>query len=262
MTLKNVLLSQMRRRALQPLWEQMFRVSVIGQNFWSSTVAHSGELHALDWLANRIEKGATVLDVGANAGQFALAAAVRLCPEKIYSFEPSCATFALLQRTIADAGLVDIIHPQPLALSEKCGHAILHSSHAGSPTASLHDLRNPIEEFRSELNEEVEVQTLDSFSESNGIVDIAFLKIDVEGHELSVLRGAQRMLAQRRIRHIQFEFGEANLDSRTYLRDFYDLLGKDFDLYRIVSDGLRALPPYHSGLEIFATMNYLAVRRS
>ena len=261
MPFKDTLLALMRRRALQPMWEQLQRVSVIGQNFWASTVSESGELRVLTWLAGRVGKGAVVLDVGGNLGQYAIAAAVRLRPERIYSFEPSQVTRDGLHQAIRAAGLDGTILPQAFALSDRTGTATLHSSHACAPTASLHDLRNPIDGFRPEFSEQVELQTVDGFCSAHGIEQVALLKIDVEGHELSVLRGAGQMLAQGRIAHIQFEFGEANLDSRTYFRDFHDLLAKDYDLYRIVSDGLRGIPCYRPSLEVFATMNYFAVRK-
>ena len=105
------------------------------------------------------------------------------------------------------------------------------------------------------------LKTLDDFCAENEVTEIGYLKIDVEGHELNVLRGAHRMLEEGRIRFVQFEFGEANIDSRTFVRDFFEVLGPDFDLYRIVSNGLRKIPTYHPGLEVFATINYLAAKR-
>ena len=104
-------------------------------------------------------------------------------------------------------------------------------------------------------------KTLDGFCAEHDIQEIGYLKIDVEGHELSVLRGAQGMLSKKRVRFVQFEFGEANIDSRTFMRDFFELLGADFEFYRIVSDGLYKVSTYHSNLEVFATINYLAVRK-
>ena len=56
------------------------------------------------------------------------------------------------------------------------------------------------------------------------IDDIDFIKIDVEGHELAVLQGAVNMINQNRIKVIQFEFNVANILSRVFLKDFYDLL--------------------------------------
>jgi hypothetical protein len=88
------------------------------------------------------------------------------------------------------------------------------------------------------------------------------LKIDVEGHELNVLKGAAELLSSRRINFIQFEFGEADIDSRTYLRDFFDLLSDNYDFFRIVPHGLRPIGAYSSAHEVFATINYLAALRA
>ena len=264
MSVKDILTRFVRRKAFQPFWEKLERISRIGQNYWSSTVGESGELHALEF-ASRSLHGTTatvVIDVGANIGQFALLAAAILKPARIHSFEPSRDAFSGLQATIHAAALDGIIDPQPFALGDCEGEAVLYSSHHGAAIASLYNLHNPPVEFKPECSEAVTVTTLDKFCAENGIQDIGYLKIDVEGHELSVLRGAQRLLAERRIRFVQFEFGEANIDSRTFMRDFFELLGADFEFYRIVSNGLRKVATYHSSLEIFATINYLAARKS
>ena len=70
------------------------------------------------------------------------------------------------------------------------------------------------------------------------------------------------MLAENRIRFIQFEFGENNVSSRTYLADFDSVLGRHFDMFRIVPGGL--VPWLYEGgrSELFATMNYLCERRA
>ena len=62
------------------------------------------------------------------------------------------------------------------------------------------------------------------------------------------------------IQHL--EFGEVNLDSRTYYHDFNCLLSKDFVIHRIASNGLRPQLEYHPVREVFATMNSLAVRKN
>ena len=69
------------------------------------------------------------------------------------------------------------------------------------------------------------------------------------------------MIAEKRIDFIQFEFGGANVDSRTYFRDFFHLLKPDFRLYRIVRNGLQPIDHYYEGLEQFNTINYLAAKR-
>jgi len=68
------------------------------------------------------------------------------------------------------------------------------------------------------------------------------------------------MLGRKRIDAIQWEFGENNISSRSYMRDFVDLLD-GFDFYRVVPGGLLPWAYRGGASEIFATMNYVAVRK-
>jgi hypothetical protein len=103
--------------------------------------------------------------------------------------------------------------------------------------------------------------TIDNYCLNNDIEKIYFLKLDVEGHELKVLQGASKMIFDKKIDFIQFEFGGCNIDSKTYFRDFYYLLKDDFNIYRIVENGLFAIKAYKEEYEIFRTINYLAERK-
>jgi hypothetical protein len=88
---------------------------------------------------------------------------------------------------------------------------------------------------------------------------IDLLKLDTEGHELSVLEGARRLLESRAIDTIQFEFGGANIDSRTFLRDIVDVLRPTHGVYRLLKDGVEPLRNDERE-EIFTYANYIAVR--
>jgi hypothetical protein len=105
--------------------------------------------------------------------------------------------------------------------------------------------------------ERIALTTLDSYCAFEGIQKIDFLKIDAEGHDLEVLKGASTMLAEGRITYVQFEFGGANIDSRTFLRDFVTLLTPRYSLWRLLSDGVELLE-YSEREEIFITTNFLA----
>ena len=70
--------------------------------------------------------------------------------------------------------------------------------------------------------------------------------------------GAKHLLEKRKINYIQFEFGEHNLVSRVFFRDFFDLLNDCYDIYRVLPRGLRKIKKYTTDLEVFDTIIYLA----
>jgi hypothetical protein len=109
--------------------------------------------------------------------------------------------------------------------------------------------------------ERVSVASLDDFCKRHSIRSIDLLKLDAEGHELPILRGASGLLRDGAIRAIQFEFGGCDLDSDTTLRDFFDLLSPNYEIFRILRNGLRPVT-YSERWEIFMTTNFLALRSS
>jgi len=110
------------------------------------------------------------------------------------------------------------------------------------------------------LQEEVAITTLDKFCKESRIEKINYLKLDVEGNEMEVLKGAQDLLKADAVDFIQFEFGGADIDARVFLRDFVNLLKGRFNIFRIVKDGLRPLN-YSEFFEIFVTTNFLAASK-
>jgi hypothetical protein len=88
--------------------------------------------------------------------------------------------------------------------------------------------------------------------------------MDIEGHELFALRGAQKCLANHRIGGLLFEFGFGNINSRTFLKDFWDLLSPDFRIYRVTPSGIPLLiNEYYEDLEYFrGATNYIAELKS
>lgn len=90
--------------------------------------------------------------------------------------------------------------------------------------------------------------------------EIDLFKMDIEGHEYSLLNSiAPSDLIN--INAIQFEFGGANIDSRTYFRDFWNLLSDYFTIYRMTKFGLAKIARYREIDETLMTTNYLCVKR-
>jgi FkbM family methyltransferase len=198
--------------------------------------------------------------VGANVGDYAIEmsnifAGSDFC---IHCFEPSAITY---QKLVANIKGFDKIILNNSALSETEMTADLFSDSELSGLASLYHRNLDHLGIAMDKKEKVQLTTIDNYCRVHHIDKIAFLKLDVEGHELSVLRGANEMLSRKSINFIQFEFGGCNIDSRTYFRDYYYLLNDDFIIYRIVADGLFPISGYKETDEIFTTVNYLAERR-
>lgn len=174
-----------------------------------------------------------VFDVGANVGNWTKNLLELIPTAKVYMFDPSPGC----QQAIREKNLPDITLI-PCALGEVAGQMTYFSSSATDGSASLHARRDtPFQDFKY-LQSFVEVRTLDEVIQSEKIEFVDFIKMDIEGHELFALKGAQQALATRKIGALSFEFGCGNVNSRTFFRDFWELLTKEgYVIHRITAGG-------------------------
>lgn len=106
---------------------------------------------------------------------------------------------------------------------------------------------------------EIKVVRLDEYLSSKAIPVVDLLKVDTEGYELEVLRGAGSFLTPASIRVIQFEFNSMHAFRRQFLRDFIDVLGaKGYELFRISKHRLIPVTPYNPETERFVYQNLVA----
>lgn len=225
----------------------------------STEVISASENRLLSRLASLPEL--TVFDVGAHVGEYA-SQLRKLCPSaKIWAFEPHPASFRELRGAAQREGFIAV----DVALSDSSGSAALYD-HAtvavGSAHASLHaGVIERIHHGQSTVHD-VQVTTIDDFMTGNEIGHVNLLKVDAEGHELAILRGARQAIASSEIDVVQFEFNEMNVMSRVFFKDFYDVL-PGFSFYRMVSDGLVPVGAYHARThELFILQNIVAIRDS
>jgi FkbM family methyltransferase len=134
--------------------------------------------------------GGLFIDVGANVGTYTIWAAEQ--GAEVIALEPAADTFGLLQENIALNGYR--VTAVRAAAGDHCGHARFTS---GLDAANSLAADGPV------LTELVTVDSL------IGDRRVAGMKIDVEGFEIDVLRGAARALADRRIGLIQIEWNQA-----------------------------------------------------
>jgi FkbM family methyltransferase len=108
---------------------------------------------------------------------------------------------------------------------------------------------------------EVQVRTLAEVFASEAIEHAEFVKSDVEGFDLSVIRGAVPLLQNGRIGVFQFEYNYCWIETRTYLRDVFELMANlPYAICRVAPGGLERIEAWHQELETYFESNYALVR--
>jgi FkbM family methyltransferase len=129
-----------------------------------------------------------VFDIGANKGQTIDFVQEALPGAKITAFEPNPELAATLKRKYSDAGVIE-----SCAVGAEDGHALLHAMDNDELSSLLNLSRgkgNPFSETRHARDIAVRVTTVDNYLLKRGIPRIGLLKIDTQGFDLDVLRGA------------------------------------------------------------------------
>lgn len=166
------------------------------------------------------------LDVGANLGEFTLFAAKRVRSGRIYAFEPVQGLIAKLSVNVQKNQFYNV-RLINLALSDREGTAVIHV-----PVKKYHD--HSVNDGMASLYgsgdgrcESILLTTLDLFVQREGPERIDFIKMDIEGAELSALRGAELVLQRYRPKimieinkHACNQAGYSPRDILAYLRRF------------------------------------------
>ncbi len=221
---------------------------------------HTGEAKFLhQFLQNSNEP--TVFDVGANVGNYTQKVMEANPQSHVFAFEPHPKNFEKLQQRFHQNRHVQPIHAG-CGIEKSILQLFDYQDNNGSSHATLY--REVLQDLRGKntLAIEVAILSLDDFMRQHQIPKIDLLKIDTEGNELQVLKGAQKTLNEGKIRAIHFEFNSMNLISRVFFRDFYKLL-PDYQFFRILPNDLLKLPDYDPIYhELFAFQNVVAIQNS
>jgi FkbM family methyltransferase len=201
------------------------------------------------------------LDVGANRGIFTKRSLEQYPDLPLRAFEPNPAIQEKLQSVIATGSKAKAFQ---LALDEFAGQDVsffVHQKH--HETSSLSPRKLMTSRFQDDMYEiTVPVETLDGVlsAESVDLTNV-FLKIDTEGHEAGVMRGAKSVLEQAQQAAILFEYSFAWVESGQSIEDNFQFLNNlGFDFYRVLPVGLEHLRFITRDMSNIQYCNYMAVK--
>lgn len=145
----------------------------------------------VDWMARRLLRaGDTVVDIGACFGYHSLSCAARVAPGgRVYAIEPQPDMYAIIAENLRVNALTNV-HADCLALSDQKGRLQLHRfPDLDVGYASISNRGH--QDFHTV---DCRAETLDEYVQQRKIGEVTLLKLDVEGAELKVLRGALALL--------------------------------------------------------------------
>ena len=193
-----------------------------------------------------------IFDVGANTGDWALAAAGVFPEASIHAFEIVASTCDSLKQRVAS-------HPQIIVnrfgLSDQAGTVHVRTYEGRSDLATVFQYTDQ----RQESVTACPVMRGDDYLASRGLSKIDLMKIDVEGGERNVLEGFNGALAARAISIIQFEYGQVNIVAGVLLRDLWLTLEKHGYAVGKIYPTYVDFRPYSLADEDFRGPNFLAV---
>ena len=250
------------RPSMQPFNDWLFRLAIRGKGYnHAGPVAVTGEAAFMKLLAQF--DPSLCIDVGANRGHYS-EALLTLTNTKIIAFEPLPKAFDSLRALQERFPLrIDAINK---GVGDLDCVLDLHYGAADSELASFSDEVNGIDYVRAENQNvlKVPVTTLDSFfkqQEYSSIARIDLMKIDTEGYEYEVLRGATQTLARLRPLFIQIEYNWHQLFKNQSLYSISKLLDK-YNVYQLLPEngGMSKVDARLPQNNVYQYSNFVFVR--
>lgn len=170
---------------------------------------HEDEPETLHWIDQVIQPGETLWDIGANVGLYSLYAGKR--GANVYAFEPNAGNHALLAEHVVMNNLSARVKPVCLAFADSDGLTDLQMVEltVGSASSFVGDNTHQHGEVQVLATQSVMMMRADSFAERFTGSAPDHIKLDVDGTEASILRGAPDILGKVKSLLIEIEGNNA-----------------------------------------------------
>lgn len=214
----------------------------------------SGESYFIkEILANANPK--LCIDVGANIGEYTKEI-LENTESRVIAFEPVPTTFEKLRKETES--YIDRITYENIGVGAINEELIIHFNSDASAHASFSEEVKQINYVTNEEKISVPVVTLDSYFRDNNITQVDFIKIDTEGFESEVFKGAERIFAELKPKFIQIEFNWHQLFRNTSLHYFSQKL-QGYDMYQLIPNGWINRDPKDPLVNIYNYSNFIFV---
>jgi len=221
----------------------------IGKN---NCIKENGE----GWFLKRYLSGTNgqIFDVGANEGEWSMAAREFSSGEnEIHCYEPDPRAAKNLRERTKNMSSINVTES---AVGEEVGRVKFYTSKESTELSTV----NPIKRRNYESGK-VSMTTIDEEVYSNGVENVSLLKIDVEGYESEVIKGASESLKKGLVDCIQFEYGEGWLEAGNTLTNVIMFLSRmGFEIFMLQKSSLKKNHIEFFG-EYFSYTNYIAIKK-
>jgi FkbM family methyltransferase len=225
---------------VQPTIQQMSSYILLEQEDWFED--------EMDFVRTYITPDMNAFDMGANHGVYALSMAKKLTTGHVWAFEPTVAPGSMLAKSIELNGFSEKLTWVHAGLSDHAHDAEMSTS-VNSELNSLYGITG--------LKEKIHLVALDEFLKAQKInVPISFVKMDVEGEEIKVLKGGQRFFTQQSPL-IMFELKHGNVVNHGLIEAIQAL---NYKIYRLLPD-MNILVEYEASFQDGYLLNLFACKK-
>ena len=196
------------------------------------------------------------IDVGANIGEYTKEI-LENTDSRIICFEPVPTTFEKLRKETESYS--DRITYENMGVGAINEELIIHFNSDALAHASFSEEVKQINYISNEEKVSVPVVTLDTYFKDKNITEVDFIKIDTEGFESEVFKGAARIFAELKPKYIQIEFNWHQLFRNNSLHYFSQLL-QNYDMYQLIPNGWVLRDPKDPLVNIYSYSNFVFVK--
>jgi FkbM family methyltransferase len=254
----------MRMLSRRIFWRLGRKMYMWARNDEPNDMTQNGELRLQQLVADNMPGSSRLVafDVGARIGDWSQSLIRRSGRRsgglEIHAFEPVPDSCQAIVDSLGAAIGAGQLHVNAIALSDELGTFSMYVPEPKGGTSTLH----PDSNCRYERVFDVGTSTVDEYCRTNSIDHIDLVKVDTEGNDLKVIRGALGLVQRGAIGVLQFEYNHRWVYSRTFLKDVFDLVrGTPYEVAKVSANSLEIYAEWHPELERYFENNYALVNK-